>query len=64
MLNFLQGKRTYIISILLGLVAVIKMLSGDMTFTEFLNSESLSQLLAAFGLASLRAGVSKSGTTK
>lgn len=54
----LQGRKTYIVSALLVLVAVVDLLTGDMSLVEFLNEPNLIVLLNGLGLAALRAGVS------
>ena len=56
---FLQGKKTYIIAVLLVLVSVVNILSGDMSPTELLSDPNLWVLLNGLGLAALRAGVTK-----
>lgn len=58
-MEFLKGKKTYIIAVLLGLVAVVQVIVGDMSLTEFFNSPQLLEILAAFGLGTLRGGVAK-----
>ena len=62
MSDWLNGKKTYIIAVLIALQALITVISGDITIAEFLQSEAFLQLLSAFGLASLRHGVAKTGT--
>ena len=59
-MGFLKGKKTHIIAILMFVVALLKVLDGDITWVQFFNSPELLQMLAAFGLSSLRAGVAKS----
>lgn len=60
-IDFLKGKKTYIIAVLMAAVAVCHVLSGEMSLMDFLHSEALNNLLSAFGLATLRAGI---GTQK
>jgi hypothetical protein len=62
-MNFLSGKKTYVIAILMVVTAAANTYYGDMTIGEFLKSAELKTLLEAFGLSSLRAGVSKSAIT-
>ena len=59
-MNWLKGRKTYIISILMVLVGIVKLLSGDMSLGEFVMSDNISILLEGFGLGALRSGVSKS----
>lgn len=65
-IEFLQGKKTYIISALtfvasVGLVAgnLAAVLNGQMAWGAFLDDPSTTLLLGSLGLASLRAGVKK-----
>ena len=58
-MNWLKGKKTYIAAILLALQSLLHIFTGDVSITAFLSSPELTQILAAFGLASLRAGVEK-----
>lgn len=58
-LGFLKGKKSFIIAALLVLVALFKVIVGDMSLMGFLQSPELIQLLSGFGLAALRSGVSK-----
>lgn len=55
---WLKGKKTYIAAILIALQALLSVLAGDMTFIQFLSSPELTQVLAAFGLASARNAIS------
>ena len=57
MKNFLQGKKTYIVSALLVAVAVINFLAGDATLSQVLSDPNLLILLNGAGLATLRAGI-------
>lgn len=57
--DFLDGKKTYIISSLLVIVALVRLLDGDITISEFMNNSEFLVLLNGLGLGSLRAGVEK-----
>jgi hypothetical protein len=57
-MNWLKGKKTYIIASLMVAASLIHLLSGDMGFAEFATSEHLNTLLEGVGLGTLRAGVS------
>jgi len=56
-MQWLKGKKTYIIAGLMVAVSIIHLLSGDMGFVEFATSEHLNTLLEGIGLGTLRAGV-------
>ena len=56
-MDFLKGKKTYIVSGLLAVVSLINMLSGKTTITDFIGSDHFTTLLGAAGLSSLRAGI-------
>lgn len=59
-MNWLQGKKTYITAGLMVLTSLIQLLTGDMSFVEFLSSAQLNTLLGGIGLGTLRAGVAGS----
>ena len=56
-MNWLNGKKTYIISILMTVASLMHLVSGDMTLVEFINGEQMINLFEALGLTTLRAGV-------
>lgn len=56
-MNFIKGKKTYIIAALLVLVALVNVITGDTSIAEFLESPDLLVLLNGLGLATLRAAV-------
>ncbi|MBC8287636.1 MAG: hypothetical protein H8E42_09225 [Nitrospinae bacterium] len=56
-MNWLKGKKTYIISALMVMTSLIHLVSGDLTLVEFLNGEQIINLFEALGLTTLRAGV-------
>lgn len=60
-MDFLKGKKTYIVAGLMVVVAVVNMITGDMTLIQFISSEHVMTLLEAVGLGTLRAGVAKVG---
>lgn len=60
-MDWLKGKKTYIVAMLMSAVAVVNMISGDMTLVQFVSSEHVMTLLEAVGLGTLRAGVAKMG---
>jgi hypothetical protein len=57
-MNWLKGKKTYIIAGLMVSASLVHLLSGDMDFVEFATSEHLNTLFEGVGLGTLRAGVS------
>lgn len=61
-MNWLKGKKTHISATLLFIQALFSAVVGDMSWVELLSSPQLTQMLAAFGLSALRAGVSKNGS--
>lgn len=56
---FLVGKKTYIVAALLAVVALLDVVTGDLSVVDFLSDPNLVLLLNAVGLATLRAGVAK-----
>ncbi len=58
-MKFLKGKKTYIIAGLMILRGVFELIIGDIGFSEFANGPYLTEVMAALGLSSLRAGVEK-----
>lgn len=57
--SFLKGKKTYIVSFLLVVIALLDVITGDTSLVDFVSDPNLVVLLNGLGLASLRAGVSK-----
>ena len=58
-MNWLKGKKTYITSGLMVLVALLHLITGEMGLAEFFASEHMNTLLEGVGLGTLRAGVAK-----
>ena len=59
-MSWLKGKKTYPVSGLMVLVALLDLITGDMGIAEFFASPDLSTLLSGVGLGTLRAGVAAS----
>ena len=57
-MQWLKGKKTYIIAGLMVSVSLIHLLFGDMSLAEFVTSEHINTLLEGIGLSTLRSGVS------
>jgi hypothetical protein len=57
-MNWLKGKKTYIIAGMMSSVSLIHLISGDVGLSEFVASEHINTLLEGVGLGTLRAGVS------
>lgn len=57
MQEWLKGKKTYILVALGVLTLVVQFLSGDISFIEFVTSESVITLIELLGIGTLRAGV-------
>jgi len=58
-MNWLSGKKTYILVILGVLTILIHYLTGDMTFMQFINSDEFIKLLELLGIGTVRLGISK-----
>ena len=56
-MNWLKGKKTYIVSGLMVLVTLMQLLVGETTLQEFILSEHVITLIEAVGLGTLRAGI-------
>lgn len=56
-MNWLKGKKTYIVSGLMALTTLTQMLVGETTLQEFILSEHVTTLIEAVGLGTLRAGI-------
>ena len=54
-----SGKKTYIIAGLMVVVALINLISGDISLIQFVQDPNLILILQALGISFLRAGVSK-----
>jgi len=57
-MDWLKGKKTYIIAGLMVLASLLNLITGDMGLAEFVTSDHLTALLEGVGLGTLRAGVS------
>lgn len=57
-MEFLKGKKTHIIAVLMMLVGVIQMLTGEATGLPMIMEHGMT-VLEGFGLSTLRAGVAK-----
>lgn len=57
--NWLSGKKTFIVAILMVLIGVVNFLTGDVTLSEFLKTEEIKIVMEGIGLATLRLGVGK-----
>ena len=51
------GKKTYIVSVLMFFVSLLNLIIGDISFNEFISSDSMTLLIEAMRLSALRAGV-------
>lgn len=58
-MNWLNGKKTYLVAGLMVAVTLLQLITGDATLQEFIMSEHITTLLEAVGLGTLRAGVAK-----
>ncbi len=56
-MNWLNGKKTYIISALMVVVSLMHLITGDLTLVEFLKGEKVINLFEAVGLTTLRVDV-------
>ena len=56
-MNWLKGKKTYIVSGLMATVTLIQLITGETTLQEFVMSEHVTTLIEAVGLGTLRAGI-------
>ncbi len=59
MANFLKGYKTYIIAALVVLIGVVNLLTGDVSWSQFISSPDLLVILNGLGLGTLRAAVQK-----
>jgi hypothetical protein len=57
-MDWLKGKKTYLIAGLMAAASLVHLVSGDIGFVEFVTGEHLNTLLEGIGLGTLRAGVS------
>ena len=57
-MQWLKGKKTYIVAGLMASASLVHLMSGDMGLAEFVTSDHLNALLEGIGLGTLRAGVS------
>ncbi|MCF8719229.1 hypothetical protein [Nitrospina gracilis] len=60
----LKGKKAYIVSVLMVLVALVNLITGDMGLVEFVASPHLQLLLEGLGLGAARAAVASLSDSK
>lgn len=60
MKNYLSGKKTYVISVLMILIGLVKLIVGDISLLDFIMSDDIMFILGGAGLGAVRAGVTKS----
>lgn len=58
-MNWLNGKKTYLVSGLMAAVTLLQLITGQTTLSEFFMSEHITTLLEAVGLGTLRAGIAQ-----
>ena len=58
--EWLKGKKTYIVSSLMVLASLLSVIVGDLSLSDFFSSSDFVTLLNGLGLGTLRAGISKS----
>lgn len=58
-MEYLRGRKTYIIAALMVMASIVKMVSGDISLVELVGSADFNLLLEGLGLSSLRAGIAK-----
>jgi len=58
-MNWLNGKKTYIVSALMALTSLVHLMTGNLTLVEFIGSDHMMTLFEALGLSTLRAGIWK-----
>jgi hypothetical protein len=56
-MNWLNGKKTYIVSALMALTSLVHLVTGNLTLVEFISSDHIMTLFEALGFFSLRAGM-------
>lgn len=56
-MNWLNGKKTYIVSVLMGTISLVQLMTGELTLVEFLSSSNMTTFFEALGLTTLRAGI-------
>lgn len=59
-MNFLQGKKTIIVSVMMVLIGALEMVTSDLSFNGvmgFMMSDQVRLMLEGFGLGFLRMGV-------
>ncbi len=58
-MNYLSGRKTHIVAVLMILAGVVKVAAGDMTLTDLWNSNDINLILEGLGLGALRLGIAK-----
>ncbi|NIR33795.1 MAG: hypothetical protein GWO11_05220 [Desulfuromonadales bacterium] len=58
-MNWLKGKKTYLVAAGLAYVSFVEVIYGDRTLSGWLASDDVVTLFQAMGLAAVRAGIAK-----
>lgn len=56
-MEWLKGKKTYILVILGVIALLVQFLVGDISFMEFVGSPQFVELIGLLGIGTLRAGI-------
>lgn len=56
-MDWLKGKKTFIIAILMVVAGLVKLVTGDETISQFFSSQDLATVLTGLGLGALRSGI-------
>ena len=58
-MNWFNGKKTYIISVLMALTSLTHFMTGESTLLEFVGSNQMVNFFEALGLSTLRVGIQR-----
>ncbi len=62
-MNYLKGKKTYIIAGLMVTVSIAQLIAGDISIGDIFTSPHFNTLLGGLGLGSLRSGLANSNVS-
>jgi hypothetical protein len=58
-MNWLNGKKTYLVSALMVITSLTHLMTGDISLVEFVGSDHMTNLFEALGLSTLRVSIWK-----
>ena len=56
-MEWLKGKKTFIVAVLMVVVGVLNVVTGSMSFSDFMHSQDLMVVLTGMGFGAIRSAI-------